>query len=100
MPSLITTHLPYTTLFRSVEWRDWQQVEDHQDEVDVDEQQEDQEHQLRDLRLELRVREDVAERQRHGCKSEEHTSEIQSPCNLVFRLLLEKKIQSQTTITH
>src|SRR5256885_4937611 len=27
---------------------------------------------------------------RHG-RSEEHTSELQSPCNLVCRLLLEKK---------
>src|ERR1039457_4824954 len=26
-----------------------------------------------------------------GIKSEEHTSELQSPCNLVCRLLLEKK---------
>src|SRR5256885_3742655 len=26
-----------------------------------------------------------------GCRSEEHTSELQSPCNLVCRLLLEKK---------
>src|SRR2546426_4709272 len=32
---------------------------------------------------------------RHACasrgRSEEHTSELQSPCNLVCRLLLEKK---------
>src|SRR2546426_2930991 len=27
----------------------------------------------------------------HNCRSEEHTSELQSPCNLVCRLLLEKK---------
>src|SRR2546426_4014300 len=27
----------------------------------------------------------------HGERSEEHTSELQSPCNLVCRLLLEKK---------
>src|SRR2546426_7694785 len=27
----------------------------------------------------------------HGPRSEEHTSELQSPCNLVCRLLLEKK---------
>src|SRR5256885_13262820 len=27
----------------------------------------------------------------HGVRSEEHTSELQSPCNLVCRLLLEKK---------
>src|SRR5256885_3101346 len=31
-------------------------------------------------------------------RSEEHTSELQSPCNLVCRLLLEKKKQ-QTSIT-
>src|SRR5688500_19865416 len=28
---------------------------------------------------------------RHHGRSEEHTSELQSPCNLVCRLLLEKK---------
>src|SRR5256885_5108317 len=28
-----------------------------------------------------------------GVRSEEHTSELQSPCNLVCRLLLEKKKQ-------
>src|SRR5256885_8317808 len=28
-----------------------------------------------------------------GTRSEEHTSELQSPCNLVCRLLLEKKKQ-------
>ena len=30
------------------------------------------------------------------CRSEEHTSELQSPCNLVCRLLLEKKKQQKT----
>src|ERR1022692_253398 len=30
-------------------------------------------------------------RGRHTARSEEHTSELQSPCNLVCRLLLEKK---------
>src|SRR5256885_10981598 len=29
--------------------------------------------------------------ERHPPRSEEHTSELQSPCNLVCRLLLEKK---------
>src|SRR5256885_7855464 len=29
--------------------------------------------------------------ERHADRSEEHTSELQSPCNLVCRLLLEKK---------
>src|SRR5256885_7755981 len=37
------------------------------------------------------TREDVAAR------SEEHTSELQSPCNLVCRLLLEKKKIQQIT---
>src|SRR3989454_5953071 len=31
-----------------------------------------------------------------GIRSEEHTSELQSPCNLVCRLLLEKKKIKQT----
>src|ERR1039457_7629889 len=32
---------------------------------------------------------------RSGHRSEEHTSELQSPCNLVCRLLLEKKQKKQ-----
>src|SRR5205807_9806831 len=31
-----------------------------------------------------------------GSRSEEHTSELQSPCNLVCRLLLEKKKKKKT----
>src|SRR2546426_8460600 len=39
----------------------------------------------------------------HECKlarerSEEHTSELQSPCNLVCRLLLEKKKKRKTKL--
>src|SRR5205807_5213637 len=34
---------------------------------------------------------DRGRRQRDAPRSEEHTSELQSPCNLVCRLLLEKK---------
>src|SRR5256885_12367186 len=33
-------------------------------------------------------------------RSEEHTSELQSPCNLVCRLLLEKKKKKATKPTH
>src|SRR2546426_4664837 len=41
-----------------------------------------------DLRRQRRARTD----QRHVApRSEEHTSELPSPCNLVFRLLLSKK---------
>src|SRR2546426_8760056 len=32
-------------------------------------------------------------------RSEEHTSELQSPCNLVCRLLLEKKKKKKKTLT-
>src|SRR5256885_9189632 len=38
-----------------------------------------------------------------GSRSEEHTSELQSPCNLVCRLLLEKKKRihnNSVQITH
>src|SRR5256885_9365495 len=33
-------------------------------------------------------------------RSEEHTSELQSPCNLVCRLLLEKKKNRDTPASH
>src|SRR5205807_7707170 len=36
-------------------------------------------------------------RSRAPGRSEEHTSELQSPCNLVCRLLLEKKKKGQNT---
>src|SRR5256885_12075760 len=36
-------------------------------------------------------RDDERRRRRRRGRSEEHTSELQSPCNLVCRLLLEKK---------
>src|SRR5256885_6687104 len=36
----------------------------------------------------------VAHLRSMGVRSEEHTSELQSPCNLVCRLLLEKKKQA------
>src|SRR5256885_7961857 len=39
--------------------------------------------------------------QRRQCpRSEEHTSELQSPCNLVCRLLLEKKKNKHTLSYH
>src|SRR5256885_12844456 len=36
---------------------------------------------------------------RPGRRSEEHTSELQSPCNLVCRLLLEKKKNRQQLVS-
>src|SRR5256885_6450682 len=39
-------------------------------------------------------------RDERSIRSEEHTSELQSPCNLVCRLLLEKKNNNDTTDDH
>src|SRR2546426_9133327 len=36
----------------------------------------------------------------HDRRSEEHTSELQSPCNLVCRLLLEKKKDDKSHYAH
>src|SRR2546426_8346590 len=36
----------------------------------------------------------------NGTRSEEHTSELQSPCNLVCRLLLEKKKKLNCNNSH
>src|SRR2546426_1235844 len=71
-----STLFPYTTLFRS-----------HR--VGHLEAQPHVERRHRPVRLDYRLRgrgRDVGQP-----RSEEHTSELQSPCNLVCRLLLEKK---------
>src|SRR2546426_8564739 len=70
-----STLFPYTTLFRSSFWygpaapKGWPPSTSTRDSTDT-------------RRTSARV--DVL-------RSEEHTSELQSPCNLVCRLLLEKK---------
>src|SRR5256885_11565764 len=67
-----STLFPYTTLFRSVEARVAAVL----------------------FALEVLVAAGAPlARRRH--RSEEHTSELQSPCNLVCRLLLEKKKKNQ-----
>src|SRR5256885_13247531 len=42
----------------------------------------------------------IANRSDFAERSEEHTSELQSPCNLVCRLLLEKKILVQIPLVY
>src|SRR5256885_9924214 len=71
-----STLFPYTTLFRS-RYLQRGRVQFHQGDGER--------HPL--LRGATRS---VGERG-HDTRSEEHTSELQSPCNLVCRLLLEKK---------
>src|SRR2546426_2509403 len=79
-----STLFPYTTLFRSLlrqgprrtRLSPWHAMGPRLD--------------TRSLRIGLRR----VERKNKNCRderSEEHTSELQSPCNLVCRLLLEKK---------
>src|SRR2546426_2382890 len=46
----------------------------------------------------LQQKEQRADEEVHGRRSEEHTSELQSPCNLVCRLLLEKKKKQMTQV--
>src|SRR5256885_6727153 len=73
-----STLFPYTTLFRSWECRSQRQW------------------------LRARSRPGSQRRLEYGDKirSEEHTSELQSPCNLVCRLLLEKKNTTSKTRSH
>src|SRR2546426_331285 len=49
----------------------------------------------RSIRAEQRQRD-----RRRSPRSEEHTSELQSPCNLVCRLLLEKKKKKKIKFRH
>src|SRR5256885_3181514 len=87
-----STLFPYTTLFRSHELEAEHQVRLDQREVDLGHAL------LEDLERGLRALHDIAPAHVGGghelpqhLRSEEHTSELQSPCNLVCRLLLEKK---------
>src|SRR5256885_13152222 len=76
-----STLFPYTTLFRSL---DWLATEFIQQKWSIKAM-----HRLilnsAAYRQASKARPDLA------LRSEEHTSELQSPCNLVCRLLLEKK---------
>src|SRR2546426_7280020 len=88
-----STLFPYTTLFRSPEHgvdlgpqHQSKRGKPHPDEEDDDPSQ----GSIGDSEV-AEVRNVEREPQRSAKRSEEHTSELQSPCNLVCRLLLEKK---------
>src|SRR5256885_16593430 len=83
-----STLFPYTTLFRSEARRRPVRRPVAQRE-DPEDRHEEQDHVATvDGEGPLAREEEAADR---GARSEEHTSELQSPCNLVCRLLLEKK---------
>src|SRR5256885_10260830 len=90
-----STLFPYTTLFRSGEHTDISRRLRRPIEVDGDEPVKPGRSLLARLRRLLFRRADplvqAREAPRRPPRSEEHTSELQSPCNLVCRLLLEKK---------
>src|SRR5256885_13080108 len=46
------------------------------------------------------IQQSLCRKRRNRPRSEEHTSELQSPCNLVCRLLLEKKKKDHTPSNH
>src|SRR2546426_3537075 len=73
-----STLFPYTTLFRSVRARSRNALESG----------------VRAHNLRTRTTKQQAQAAT-DVRSEEHTSELQSPCNLVCRLLLEKKKKKQ-----
>src|SRR2546426_9027606 len=80
-----STLFPYTTLFRSQEWT--RRLRDPRPGGAT-----------RTRRAGVRHRGAARGVSRAGAarsRSEEHTSELQSPCNLVCRLLLEKKKNKQ-----
>src|SRR3989454_2709531 len=95
-----STLFPYTTLFRSAGWQSGKflyvdtdlKIDLPEARVVIDRDQ------VADLGLDLAsVGRELgtllggAYVNRFNYRSEEHTSELQSPCNLVCRLLLEKK---------
>src|SRR5256885_11530280 len=79
-----STLFPYTTLFRSLYLLGRLYVQKRENEKA-----------LSYLQRALRLQPDLAEASSllgtAYVRSEEHTSELQSPCNIVCRLLLEKK---------
>src|SRR5256885_12954910 len=84
-----STLFPYTTLFRSVA-----RTTDHGERITADGSVilvVATDAPLDHRQLERLGRRALAGLARTGSRSEEHTSELQSPCNLVCRLLLEKK---------
>src|SRR2546426_7705746 len=89
-----STLFPYTTLFRSVDMGTAEKV--CAAALAIDEQARRFARPLADVSLVL------LELGGAFTRSEEHTSELQSPCNLVCRLLLEKKKKRRelwTTLT-
>src|SRR5256885_10111796 len=72
-----STLFPYTTLFRSLSGAEFHEFRGP--------------HGWEAFERRIFVKEGLPGALERDLRSEEHTSELQSPCNLVCRLLLEKK---------
>src|SRR5688572_31484675 len=83
-----STLFPYTTLFRSRQGRALRSVRES---YDVLQTLPHREHAASNACLDGAERQAESLRELAVCRSEEHTSELQSQSNLVCRLLLEKK---------
>src|SRR2546426_9239671 len=83
-----STLFPYTTLFRSLLRRQERVIQVGNYTIPVP---------SRDSTLTATVKKLLAVTP--TIRSEEHTSELQSPCNLVCRLLLEKKKKNKSVTT-
>src|SRR5256885_3604929 len=79
-----STLFPYTTLFRSL-------VSERPADLGDPERDLQPVGLLDDLEVHEHALGGLGTQVDHAARSEEHTSELQSPCNLVCRLLLEKK---------
>src|SRR5256885_2913695 len=84
-----STLFPYTTLFRSFTWSERVRTEGKR----VSPEGKHIRARCNRRPTSVRSRSDEVQTSR----SEEHTSELQSPCNLVCRLLLEKKNTAHPT---
>src|SRR5256885_4127113 len=82
-----STLFPYTTLFRSL-GRALEERDGERGKILLEVHPAQRVHHLGNVRARRRRR------------SEEHTSELQSPCNLVCRLLLEKKKKKKTHVRY
>src|SRR5256885_9224690 len=85
-----STLFHYTTLFRSLDRVRHAHAIDFRQDVFREIRLDVETHHLARPR-QLRVSIEVTAESIFRIRSEEHTSELQSPCNLVCRLLLEKK---------
>src|SRR3989454_6798483 len=87
-----STLFPYTTLFRSLRLPVVVRMEGTNVELGKK--------MLAESGLRFVTADDMGDgaRKAVALRSEEHTSELQSPCNLVCRLLLEKKKKDETVV--